>query len=217
MTNITIMNKKFKFYCDKCYTNKLNSDGDGKEKVYFATTTTEKWCHHLDSKKHKKALAEEPKDDDILCKICNTYFSKEQYEIHKKRNKEMWPLADILGLKCNHFVLNGVRYCSYEDMKNSRMKKEKNKIIMDKEDLEDGRWGIVKESDDEAEDYSSDDSYVEAFVFYDYCNECGHPINNVGYKKKELKSRGHIVCECYNENEYDTDELLNNNNFCIKV
>ena len=186
MTNITIMNKKFKFYCDKCYTNKLNSDGDGKEKVYFATTTTEKWLSHISSKKHKKAVAEERKDSDILCKICNTYFSEEQYKIHKNRNKEMWALADILGLKCNHFVLNGVRYCSYEDMKNSRMKKEKNKIIMDKEDLEDGRWGVVRdlESDDEAEDYSSDDSYVEAFVFYDYCNECGHPINNVGYKKK---------------------------------
>jgi len=215
------MNKKPKFYCDICYINKLNSNCDGKEKVYFSTYTTEKWLSHLSSKKHKKAVAESnlPKDDNILCKICNTYFSKEQYEIHKKRNKEMWPLADILGLKCNHFVLNGVRYCSYEDMKNSRMKKENNKIIMDKEDLEDNNWGVVRDlsSYDEHEDYSSDDSYTEAFVFYDYCNECGHPINNVGYKKKELKARGHIVCDCYNENEYDTDELLNNNNFCIKV
>ena len=129
------MTKKAKFWCDKCYTCKLNDDFTDTEKVYFSTYTTEKYIKHLASKKHKKAMAEEKKEDDIHCKFCDTYFSPAQYKIHKQRNKNMWPLAGILKLKCNNFVLDGQRFSSYEEMRDARMKLTRKEIIESKEDL----------------------------------------------------------------------------------
>lgn len=209
MINNTIMVNKNKFWCDKCYTFKLSSDFTSTEKVYFSTHTTEKYIRHLASKKHKKAIAEEKKEDDIYCKFCDTNFTPEQYKIHRERNKNMWPLANILKLKCNNFVLDGQRYKSYEEMKNARMKLNRKEIIEEKEDLPCNSWATKSIEEDTEEEDGSSDEYVEKYIFYDWCEDCGLPINNLKYNVDDLKLRGHIVCDCYNENDYDTDELCN--------
>ena len=198
------MVNRSKFWCDKCYTCKLSSDFTNTQKVYFSTHTTEKYIRHLASKKHKKAIAQEKNEDDIYCKFCDTYFTPEQYNIHKQRNKNMWPIADILKLKCNNFVLDGQRYTSYEEMRDARMKLTRKATVETKDDLPVNGWATIS-SDSVSED--SDDEYVEKYIFYDWCEDCLLPINNLKYNVDDLKLRGHKVCKCYNENDYDTDEL----------
>lgn len=207
MTINNNMVNKAKFWCDKCFTFKLSSDFTTTEKVYFSTHTTEKYVRHLASKKHKKAMAEERKEDDVYCKFCDTYFTPEQYKIHRERNKNMWPLADILKLKCNNFVLDNQRYKSYEEMKNARMKLTRKEIIETKEELPCDSWATQTSSKDDKEDGYISDDYIETYVFYDWCEDCGLPINNLKYNEDDLKLRGHQICKCYNENDYDTDEL----------
>ena len=209
------MGKDNKFWCDRCYTIKLDENLE-KTKQFFSCYRTEQMVKHLASKKHLKEMQREKTDDDILCKYCNQFFSKEGYAEHKKRNELLWTMAGIMKFKCNNFIYNNNRYSSWDKMKEVAIcsKTTNENININKQQKVEQKIEKKKEVE---KDYYSDDSYVEEFVFYDYCYDCGKPINNCGYKKDDLENRGHKVCDCYNENDYDTDELLNNNNQLIKT
>ena len=209
------MVKEHKFWCDRCYTIKLNDDLV-ETKQFFSCYRTEQMVKHLKSKKHIKEMHREKGDDDILCKYCSQFFSKEGYAEHKKRNHNFWNIMGSLKGKCNTFIHNNNRYSSYDKMI------EANNCPKVPCSLKENPVSYVKEKVVEVEvevekDYESDDSYVEEFVFYDWCYDCGNPINNCGYKKHDLENRGHKICDCYCENDYDTDELLNNNKKLIKT
>lgn len=114
------MAKENKFWCDRCYTIKLNDDLEP-TKQYFSCYRTEQMTKHLASKKHIKEMAREKTDDDILCKYCGEFFSKDAYEIHKNRNSMLWM---VFGgkKKCNNFIYGKNRYSSYEKMRDATLK-----------------------------------------------------------------------------------------------
>jgi hypothetical protein len=107
-----------KFWCDRCYTNKLNLDNQ-LEKCFFSCKRTDQMRCHLASKKHIKEMSREKTDDDIECKYCGQFFTKEGYEIHKERNIRLWQIAGVMKVKCNHFVYNKKRFSNYDKMINS--------------------------------------------------------------------------------------------------
>ena len=102
------------YFCDHCYKEDHNEI-----KTFFSRYKKTDYTRHIKTKKHLKQclLVEKEKDDNkILCKECNTYFSKEGYEVHRKRNQSMWDMNE--GIKkdykwtCNNFVVNGKRHGS---------------------------------------------------------------------------------------------------------
>ena len=102
------------FFCDHCFKEDHNEI-----KTFFNSYSKTDYTRHIKTKKHLKQCFKVEKDDNpnnMLCKECNTYFSKEGYEVHKKRNQSMWDMNEWtkkeLKLKCNNIVINGKRFSS---------------------------------------------------------------------------------------------------------
>ena len=110
-----------KFWCDRCYTNKLNQDNK-LEKCYFSCKRTEQMKSHLASKKHIKEMNREKTDDDVECEYCGLFFTKDAYEIHKERNRMLWTMASFKKIKCNHFIRENKRFSSFDAMRDSAIK-----------------------------------------------------------------------------------------------
>tara|TARA_R110000823_G_scaffold165590_1_gene297763 strand:+ start:94 stop:798 length:705 start_codon:yes stop_codon:yes gene_type:complete len=100
------------FFCDHCYKEDHNEI-----KTFFNRYSKTDYTRHIKTKKHlKQCLKVENDENKILCKECNNYFSREGYEVHRKRNQSMWDMNEWtkkeLKLKCNNIVIDGKRFCS---------------------------------------------------------------------------------------------------------
>ena len=100
-----------RYFCDHCSINK-SIIINGKRKVqrnFFSCYTDEHFIAHLESKKHNKNI----NTGDHVCNLCDETFDDEGWEVHKKRNEEMWRFRKLLNepqLTCNNFVANNKRF-----------------------------------------------------------------------------------------------------------
>jgi len=100
------------YFCDHCYKEDHNE-----VKTFFNRYKKTDYTRHIKTKKHlKQCLKIKEDENSILCKECNTLFSPEGYEVHRKRNQEMWDMSSWtrkeLKLTCNNIVIDGKRFGS---------------------------------------------------------------------------------------------------------
>ena len=95
------INKKNKYFCDQCSKSRHGV-------VTFSSFDKYRdFTNHLCIEKHVrncKILASDPSS--VHCKYCDKFFSKEGYDVHKKRNERLWSIKNILKndyLTCNRF------------------------------------------------------------------------------------------------------------------
>tara|TARA_S200002703_G_scaffold67100_2_gene58296 strand:+ start:2732 stop:3262 length:531 start_codon:yes stop_codon:yes gene_type:complete len=163
--------------------------------------------NHLSSKKHIKEMEKEKTDDDIVCRFCGDFFTKEGYELHIKRNK-MWCSINPNN-KCNVFIYNNQRYSSYESVVNQFNKIEESKERR-KENRRKQKPTTIKPSysinttNNDDDSYDDDDSDIGIYEFENFCELCANPINDEGYDEKEIDRRGIKICDC----EYESDDEL---------
>lgn len=100
------------YFCDHCYKEDHNQI-----KTFFNRYSKTDYIRHIKTKKHlKQCLKIKEDENSILCKECNTLFSPEGYEVHRKRNQEMWDMSSWTRkeskLTCNNIVIDGKRFGS---------------------------------------------------------------------------------------------------------
>ena len=107
------------YWCDFCSSKKLDMENDKEYNCFFSCYTTQQYTKHLKTNKHlenKKNIEED--SESIFCKNCNKKYSKEGYEVHKKRNERWWSLGKINKISCNNFNKNTHRFSSFQELLN---------------------------------------------------------------------------------------------------
>ena len=184
------------YWCDKCYKENID-ENEITKRIYFSCYSNQQWASHLKSKKHLKICKEVEEDSDkVLCKFCDKSFTKEGYEIHSKRNNNLWELKTRGGyknLKCNNFFTNAKRYETLEDylagvdpnkpkLKRTKVGKYSPITCSVREPNKNNKVQII-------ENYEKD---------IEYCKSCSNVlINDSNYTDKQLKDYyNKDICEC---------------------
>ena len=183
-----------RFYCDYCKSNVAEPSGEIGFK-YFSCYQLQDWNRHLKSKKHIKNEKKIVEAEEYCCPYCNKYFDKEGYENHLINNKDFhakWNIYKEIepNLSCNNWIYEGnKRATSYEDWREKLIGEPKKPKYVPTYTLE-------KSYSSSSSDYLSTSSEDE--IPDEFCNECNLPIYEflTNVKKKKLKNRGCLYCEC---------------------
>jgi hypothetical protein len=217
------------YFCDRCYKEDHNEI-----KIFFNRYSKTDYTRHLKTKKHLKTCLKIEKDENsILCKECNTLFSPEGYEVHRKRNQEMWEMTSWtrkeLKLTCNNIVIDGKRFGSigiwskWLDLQEHKIKqKRKSKKSINNYNIIELPPPTYEESESEIEEEKKE--VEEEIVLSDYdelCGEkpifaelcemplCGLPQNDEGYSSYHLDKWNIDVCRCADTTDDEHDTVMN--------
>ena len=219
------------YFCDHCYKEDHNNI-----KTFFNRYGKSDYTRHLKTKKHLKQLLQSKEKDDskMLCKECNTYFSKEGYEVHKKRNQSMWDMnphtIEQYKWTCNNFVVNGKRFGSklhwskWLDLEENKVPQKRKS----KKSIQNNNYTITdipptyeesekEESDKEESDKEESDKEVESDydencgerpIFKNICDDplCGLSKNDEDYSPFHLEKWNIDICRCEDTTDDDTDD-----------
>tara|TARA_R110000772_G_scaffold2756_9_gene10044 strand:+ start:55 stop:702 length:648 start_codon:yes stop_codon:yes gene_type:complete len=112
---MTPINKN-KYFCDQCSKSRF---GD----VTFSSFDKHRdFTNHLSIEKHLRNCSKLRVDPSAVhCKYCDKFFSKEGYDVHKKRNERLWSIKNVLKndyLTCNRFKweFGGKLFASMEEL-----------------------------------------------------------------------------------------------------
>ena len=112
---------KITFWDDICYKKGWDHKAGKLKRIYYSCNSLQHWNKHIATPKYKKMYKAVNEDSDsIKCEHCNQKFSKEGYENHCNRNKELWKWQKIGTCKmmtCNNFKDGGRRFASIEHYK----------------------------------------------------------------------------------------------------
>lgn len=205
---------KDRYFCDYCYTNKIDGNGLVKH-VYYSKYQSGDYAKHLCSKKHinnKKKIVDK---GDFICPYCNHTFDEGGYKNHLLRNRrfhEKWNLYKEIEprLSCNNFIYgDNKRATSFDDWRQkisneTPVKKSKYTPI------------YTKASEHSSEEDNYETSSSEEEIPENFCSECNLPIyENLNKKKKnKLKNMGAKYCECVwasdTSSNYSSDSCSDN-------
>jgi len=134
-----VLESKYMFFCDSCYTEKdgIRKDLDPDSVntcVYrqpFRCVKREQWLRHLKTDKHCRNVATNNNIKDELineCKHCHVRLDDRSYKIHTQRNYMLWASKGFDWTKdcsCNNFIYEGQRFNTFgalrEYMNNKQM------------------------------------------------------------------------------------------------
>jgi len=113
------------YFCDYCNLKHTEIVGDEilHHKTCFETNKKDHYKRHLKTKKHLENVKKVEKlceEEKKLCKLCNNWFSKEQWKTHINRNYIRRPgFVTFLknnNITCNNIVFKGKRFDSIKSM-----------------------------------------------------------------------------------------------------
>lgn len=113
------------FCCESCIMGEITYNHDDqkveKKKSMATFKSQANLNRHYQTEKHKNSLEDNP----IECKHCRVLFSKEGFELHKKRNQMAFSLHDKKSpYKCNNFIYNSSKFLDMSSLINYKNDKE---------------------------------------------------------------------------------------------
>ena len=222
------------YWCDCCSNKKLDMETNKLYDSFFNCNTQNNYVRHLSTAKHLETIKNIEKDsENILCKHCNINYTKEGYEVHKKRNAKLWMFKKGGALKkqkCNNFYIGSHRFESLdEQMAFSNKPKQKrtavgkfspvtgvvrtkNKKPQDEHVEEEFISSEEEEEEEEAWSTKGDIipstdaevDYTERPQFDEFCDTCGYGVNYT-YPIKIIDKWGIKTCACPDSDDTDSD------------
>tara|TARA_R110001632_G_scaffold205712_1_gene329535 strand:+ start:172 stop:1020 length:849 start_codon:yes stop_codon:yes gene_type:complete len=201
------------YWCDRCYKD-IVDENDIVKRIYFSCYSNQQWANHLNTKKHIKCCLKVEEDSEkVCCKYCNKNFTKEGYEVHKKRNDKLWEgqkNGGFKNIKCNNFFTKNKRYenfndyCSGTDPNKPKVRRTAvGKIspitnIVRAKNKNNKNYIKVEE-----EDYDKD---------LEYCNKCNKVlINDSNYTDLQIQEKFNLdMCNCVEEVVQPTENKIIN-------
>ena len=180
------------YFCDLCCIDKVDVDKEELVKTYFSCYPSLKYLKHVKTTKHlenKKNIEED--SESILCKYCNKKYSKEGYEVHKKRNEMWWKLGKIGNISCNNFVKGKQRVSSFAELTKEKPKQHRTKV---------GSFSPITQSYRPPNNF-----YKEKEKLLIECNYCNGALFTSQYDTKFLTKHETFICTCSDEKQMEQE------------